>query len=150
MSDAHPWASMRPVCSPENRETALRGEQLMVPQSPHSQPHSQTYSPHICVCDLSQSTLDADSSTERNDAREGKDGGAPLVAILADEVRAMSLRARVCVVRDVSGGDGVGGVSGGDGAVGVLDGVSIVVGGGGGVGGGDGFGIIMVTTVRGK
>ena len=34
----------------------------------------------------SQSSLDTAEHTERNDAFEGADGGAPLVAILADEV----------------------------------------------------------------
>ena len=31
--------------------------------------------------------MDTESSTERNEAFEGADGGAPLVTIMADEVR---------------------------------------------------------------
>ena len=44
----------------------------------------------------SQSSLDTAEHTERNEAFEGADGGAPLVAILADEVS--TVRVHTCGV----------------------------------------------------
>lgn len=54
----------------------------------------------------SQSSLDTAEHTERNEAFEGADGGAPLVAILADEVSSvrvhtyMFIRTMCCTVHE--------------------------------------------------